>query len=507
MAHYAVEAADALSAEGLEAEVLDLRTIRPARLGLGGSRLKRTGKVLIVHEDKRVRRLGAEVAAQIGEKAFECSIAPVRRLRRPGRADLSLRPIARGAGDALGRRHRWNGPGTWPSFLSFCEAGGVCTSPRTPSGRRQPSLNASGLLHRTPPPAPEPRRHLPLEGEETVSPLSSPAVGTRPAARPRPEDKGHHCVHSGHLLLGRLRWGAPRRLARRTRLDDPGGPSRGVRRSPSPERHALPHRGLVPRACGASRAPPPRPRHRPAGAPGRWAGAAGALVMRLSAETGNGRPEPLPRPRLPSIGDWPGGGTGPSSSGRPVPGATAGSEARRRNASTPAPPFEADAALLAWAVRPAGASRSRPVFTAHCVLSPANLDPGRPAGSGGRRGPWAGRRAGPSAENDQGILRVAVVGAPTPKTPGSSCAPLVVPGRRRRSERNQMPEPARWTAAARRWSRPAGSCSPYGLAGRFDRQFRPSSRARRGARRRHAVAACARDGYSVGVGVGVSDSM
>jgi len=83
MAHYAVEAADLLAAEGIEAEVLDLRTIRPLDWVSVEAAVKRTGKVLIVHEDNEFAGFGAEVAAQIGEKAFEWLDAPVRRYATP----------------------------------------------------------------------------------------------------------------------------------------------------------------------------------------------------------------------------------------------------------------------------------------------------------------------------------------------------------------------------------------------------------------------------------------
>ncbi len=83
MAHYAVEAADLLAARGIEAEVLDLRSIRPFDWVSVEAAVKRTGKVLIVHEDNEFAGFGAEVAAQIGERAFEWLDAPVRRYAAP----------------------------------------------------------------------------------------------------------------------------------------------------------------------------------------------------------------------------------------------------------------------------------------------------------------------------------------------------------------------------------------------------------------------------------------
>ena len=83
MAHFAVEAADLLSAGGIDAEVLDLRSIRPLDWVSVEAAVRRTGKVLIVYEDNEFAGFGAEVAAQIGEKAFEWLDAPVRRYAAP----------------------------------------------------------------------------------------------------------------------------------------------------------------------------------------------------------------------------------------------------------------------------------------------------------------------------------------------------------------------------------------------------------------------------------------
>ncbi|MDX1691039.1 MAG: thiamine pyrophosphate-dependent enzyme [Acidimicrobiia bacterium] len=79
MSHFAVQAADALAEEGIEAEVLDLRSIRPLDWASIEASVQRTSKILVVHEDNGYLGFGAEVAAQIGEKAFEWLDAPVRR--------------------------------------------------------------------------------------------------------------------------------------------------------------------------------------------------------------------------------------------------------------------------------------------------------------------------------------------------------------------------------------------------------------------------------------------
>jgi 2-oxoisovalerate dehydrogenase E1 component len=83
MAHFAVEAADALAEEDIDVSVLDLRSLRPLDWPSIEAAVHRTSKVLIVHEDNGFVGYGAEIAAQIAEKAFEWLDAPVRRYTAP----------------------------------------------------------------------------------------------------------------------------------------------------------------------------------------------------------------------------------------------------------------------------------------------------------------------------------------------------------------------------------------------------------------------------------------
>jgi 2-oxoisovalerate dehydrogenase E1 component len=83
MSYFAIEASDRLAAEGVEAEVLDLRSLRPLDWASVEAAVKRTSKVLIVYEDNGFGGYGAEVSAQIAEKAFEWLDAPVRRYTSP----------------------------------------------------------------------------------------------------------------------------------------------------------------------------------------------------------------------------------------------------------------------------------------------------------------------------------------------------------------------------------------------------------------------------------------
>ena len=73
-------AAKRLAEEGVEAEVLDLRTLSPYDWEAIESSVKKTGRALVLHEDARSWGYGAEIAARIGDELFEHLDAPVRRL-------------------------------------------------------------------------------------------------------------------------------------------------------------------------------------------------------------------------------------------------------------------------------------------------------------------------------------------------------------------------------------------------------------------------------------------
>jgi 2-oxoisovalerate dehydrogenase E1 component beta subunit len=80
----ALEAAETLAREdGVEAEVVDLRSLRPLDIGTVLASVEKTGKALVVHEANRFGGFGAEVAATISEKAFEHLDGPVTRLAGP----------------------------------------------------------------------------------------------------------------------------------------------------------------------------------------------------------------------------------------------------------------------------------------------------------------------------------------------------------------------------------------------------------------------------------------
>ena len=83
MVHHCIEAARGLAQEGISAEVVDLRTVRPIDRETVLSSVQKTGKALIVHEDTKAGGIGAEVAGIIAEDAFEYLDGPVTRLAGP----------------------------------------------------------------------------------------------------------------------------------------------------------------------------------------------------------------------------------------------------------------------------------------------------------------------------------------------------------------------------------------------------------------------------------------
>ena len=83
MVLHALDAAEILAKEGVEVEVIDLRTLLPLdKAAIFGS-VEKTSRVLIVHEDVKTLGIGAELAALITEERFDALDAPVLRLTTP----------------------------------------------------------------------------------------------------------------------------------------------------------------------------------------------------------------------------------------------------------------------------------------------------------------------------------------------------------------------------------------------------------------------------------------
>lgn len=80
MVHASLDAAAQLAREGIEAEVVDLRTLLPLDRETIIESVRRTSKLLVVHEDTRTGGIAGEIAAVVTDSAFEDLDGPVRRV-------------------------------------------------------------------------------------------------------------------------------------------------------------------------------------------------------------------------------------------------------------------------------------------------------------------------------------------------------------------------------------------------------------------------------------------
>ena len=99
MLHYSLAAAEELAIkDGVDVEVIDLRTLRPLDLETILASVRKTSKALIVHEDNLTGGLGGEIAALIGQHAFEHLDAPITRVCGP---DVPSMPYSKPLEDAF----------------------------------------------------------------------------------------------------------------------------------------------------------------------------------------------------------------------------------------------------------------------------------------------------------------------------------------------------------------------------------------------------------------------
>ena len=87
MVHETNFAAKKLEEEGYSIEIVDIRTIVPLDMETISNSIKKTGKVIIIHEDTLFGGFGGEISARIAEECFEMLDAPVRRI---GAADTPI---------------------------------------------------------------------------------------------------------------------------------------------------------------------------------------------------------------------------------------------------------------------------------------------------------------------------------------------------------------------------------------------------------------------------------
>jgi pyruvate dehydrogenase E1 component beta subunit len=81
--HTCLEAAQKLEAMNVSAEVIDLRTLKPLDEATILASVRKTGRLLVVHEAGAMCGVGAEIAALAAQKAFNALKAPIVRLTGP----------------------------------------------------------------------------------------------------------------------------------------------------------------------------------------------------------------------------------------------------------------------------------------------------------------------------------------------------------------------------------------------------------------------------------------
>lgn len=100
--YWAMDAANVLAGEGREIEVIDLRSLVPWDVEAAVSSLRKTGRVLVLHEAPQTAGFGAEIAATLGRAGFEWLDAPVSRL---GGLDMPV-PFSRALEEIYSPRSR-----------------------------------------------------------------------------------------------------------------------------------------------------------------------------------------------------------------------------------------------------------------------------------------------------------------------------------------------------------------------------------------------------------------
>ncbi|MSP71700.1 MAG: 2-oxoisovalerate dehydrogenase [Myxococcales bacterium] len=78
--HWSIRAANKAAKEGFEVEVIDLRSLKPWDVETVAASVRKTGRLLVVHEDHLFNGMGGEIGTTIGHKCFEWLDAPVSRL-------------------------------------------------------------------------------------------------------------------------------------------------------------------------------------------------------------------------------------------------------------------------------------------------------------------------------------------------------------------------------------------------------------------------------------------
>jgi len=91
--HHCLQAAETLASNGIAAEVIDLRSLKPLDEAAILASVTRTGRLVVVHEANRLCGVGAEIAALVAQEAFASLKAPIVRLGGPDAPVASSYPL------------------------------------------------------------------------------------------------------------------------------------------------------------------------------------------------------------------------------------------------------------------------------------------------------------------------------------------------------------------------------------------------------------------------------
>lgn len=91
--HHCLQAATTLASQGISAEVIDLRSLKPLDDAAILNSVNKTGRLVVVHEANRLCGIGAEIAALVAEQAFAALKAPIVRLGGPDAPAASSYPL------------------------------------------------------------------------------------------------------------------------------------------------------------------------------------------------------------------------------------------------------------------------------------------------------------------------------------------------------------------------------------------------------------------------------
>ena len=146
----ALAAAGSLAAEGVECEVIDLRTISPLDMDTILASLEKTGRLVTVEEGHKSFGVGAEISARVMEQGFDFLEGPVRRCGDFGYADSVFARLGKGgpAQPREGNRSReGNAVGSCQLSVGSCNGQRTTDNGQTDNQKTPPHRHAVAECH------------------------------------------------------------------------------------------------------------------------------------------------------------------------------------------------------------------------------------------------------------------------------------------------------------------------------------------------------------------------